>query len=285
MTIKEYIQNLNRLKQLAVDRWGGLTSLEQSVFNHSYEWLVENLNIKKGEVSIDEDLSRAMDEFLKAVVDIVSGSQGFQSNLNKFLQDLTTIQENNKKFHVTTNKFDIETAGVTDVQKVVVNEIIDQYTANGLNAHFATPLRDNVFRNILAGANMREVKEVLQNHILSGEDKSGKLGQYLDQTAQQAVDSYTGMINQQLVKEFKFTGYVISGSLIETSSLQCVEAVETSVEGYLSFKEWEGILQLARENKKAKLIPGTTIQNLPINKLHWGCRHDFTPIIVKPKKK
>lgn len=282
MSIKEYLENLERLKRLAISRWGSMTAIERDVVDGSFEWLIDNLEIKRGEVIVDEELSRIMDEFLQAVVDVVNNQPAFQSNLKIFLQDLTTIQTNNKLFHSTTNKFDINTAGVNNVQKAVVGQIIDQYTGNGLNAHFATPLKDGVFRNILAGANMRQVKQVLQAYILSGQDKSGKLGSYIDQTAMQAVDSYTGAINQQLVAEFDFTGYIISGSLIETSSKQCVYAVEKSDKefGYLSFKEWEKVLDIARNNEKAKLIAGTTIKNLPLNKLHWGCRHDFTPVII-----
>lgn len=285
MDITEYIKNLNRLKALAVDRWGNLTTLERDVVDSSFEWLVDNLEIKRGEVQIDEDLAKTMDDFLGAVVQIVNNNQGFQTRIGKFLADLNSIQNNNKTFHATTHNFNIDIAGVTDVQKAVVNEIIEQYTGNGLNAHFAAPLKDSIFRNMLAGASMNDVKQVLRDYILSGQDQSGKLGQYLDQTAQQAVDSYTGAINQALVETFKFTGYIISGSLIETSSKQCVFAVERSKNGYMTFDQWEEVLSIARNNPKAKLIEGTTIKNLPINKLHWGCRHDFTPVIKKEEVK
>jgi hypothetical protein len=281
MTITEYLEQLRRLKNLSVNRWGQLGPMEREIVEGSFEWLVDNLDIKRGEVQVDEDLTRIMDDFVKSVVEIINNNERFGSTLKGFLTDLKTIQANNVSFHATTNNFNINTAGVTEIQKAVIEEIIEQYTRNGLNTHFAQPLRDNIFRNILTGANMKQVKEVLRMYILSGQDKSGKLGRYLTQTAQHAVDTYTGAINQRLVKEFKFTGYIISGSLIETSSKQCVYAVDNSKNGYFTFEEWEKVLQMARDNEKAKLIEGTTIKNLPINKLHWGCRHDFTPIIKK----
>lgn len=280
MTIEEYIKQLNRVKGLAVSRFGVLTTIERQVFDSAYDWLVDNLEIKKGTPEIDEDLNRQMDKFLRVVVDIVNNNKLFTSKVGSFLTDLSTIQKNNKAFHATTNNFNIETAGVTSVQKIVVDEVLNQFARNGLNAGFAAPLRDAVFRNILAGASMSEVKQVLEAYIISGKDTTGKLQQYLHNTAIQAVDVYTGAINQELVKTFDFTGYIISGSLIATSSKQCIYAIETSEEGYLSFKEWEKILAIAKLNKKATLIPGTTIENLPLNKLHWGCRHDFTPIIL-----
>jgi hypothetical protein len=281
MTVEDYIENLNRLKGDAVGRFADLSATERRLVDGSFDWLIDNLKIQKGQVQPDTELTQAMNDFVGAVNSIINGDGTFNSKLTQFLSDLSKIQANNKRFHITTNKFNIETAGVSEIQKTVVNEIIDQYTGNGLNSNFTVPLRDLIYRNILGGMNMREARGVLQNYIMSGKDNSGKLSQYLNQTAQQAVDSYTGMINQQLQKEFKFTGYIISGSLIVTSSAQCVYAIQHSDSGYLSFKEWQKVLAIARANGRAPLIEGTNIANLPINKLHWGCRHDFTPIIQK----
>lgn len=285
MSVTEYIANLNRLKQLAVDNWGELTEVEREVFDSSYDWLIDHLEIKRGKIIVDEELSASMDQFLRAVVQIVNENKSYKSTLTSFLSNLSDIQKNNIAFHATTNNFNIDTAGVREAQKTVVEEILNQYLDNGLNSHFAAPLRDGVFRNILAGANMKQVREVLRNYILGGQDQSGKLSQYLNQTAQQAVDSYQGVINQKLAATFTFTGYIISGSLIETSSKQCVYAVDHSNHGYLSYKDWETVLQIARDNPKAKLIPGTNIQNLPLNRLHYACRHDFSPTIFKEKNK
>lgn len=290
MTVIEYIQTLNKLKQQSFDRWKNLNSLEREVIEGSFDWLVDNLEIKRGEIQPTEELAEAMDRFVDAVVGILNGNKNYQGKLNLFLADLQQIKKNTERFHASTNRLNIDTLGVTRIQKAVTGEIIDQYLGNGLNAHFATPLREGIYRQILLGANMRDIKQALNAHILSGKDESGKLHRYLTQTAQQAADSYTGAINQQLKKDFKvFTGYVISGSLIATSSKQCVQAIETGENGYLTFKEWERILEVAMNNPKAKLIEGTTIDNLPLNKLHWGCRHDFTPIVkagkVKPQER
>lgn len=282
MTVLEYIQQLNRAKQTASDRFSGLSVLERAVVEGSYEWLIDNLDLQRGNVVVNDDLTETMNRFLDAVVGIINENNNFKGKVSSFLSDLSTIQANNKKFHSTFNHLDIEKAGVTTVQKAVVEEVLQQFAGNGLNAGFVTPLRDGIFHNILLGSSIKDVKQVLQTYIISGEDTTGKLQSYLHNTAIQAVDTYTGAINQKLVQEFTFTGYIISGSLINTSSVQCIKAVEESDKtgGYLPFSEWKKILEIARHNKKAKLIEGTTIETLPLNKLHWGCRHDFTPVIM-----
>lgn len=282
MSISEYIDNLRRLKKLAVDRWGNLTQTESAIVEGSFEWLVENLELKEGIVVPDEKLAAKMDEFLSAVKEIIQKDKNFRSKIKDFVSDLGRIKNNIRDFHSAFHGLNIETVlAVTNVQQAVVSEVLNQYLDNGLNVHFVAPLREAIFRNILVGANLREVRQRLKEYVLSGQDGSGKFQRYVHNTAIQAVDTYTGAINKKLVETFKFTGYIISGSLIETSSEQCIYAVENSKGGYLTMKEWEEVLEIARNNERAKLIKGTTLENLPLNRLHWGCRHDFTPTIRK----
>lgn len=282
MSILDYIRNLNRAKQKAVDRFSGLSALELTVVNGAYEWLIDNLDLRKGTVVVDEDLTDTMNRFVAAVQGLINENRLFTGRVSSFLTDLETINRNNEVFHRTFNNLDIRRAGVTNVQEAVIAEALEQYSGNGLNRGFVVPLRDGVFHNILLGASIKDVRQVLETYIISGRDETGKLGRYLHNTAIQAVDTYTGAINQRLVQEYTFTGFIISGSLITTSSAQCVKAVTDAKAhgGYLPFSEWEKILALARVNKKARLIEGTTVKTLPLNKLHWACRHDFTPVIM-----
>lgn len=280
MTLKEYIRELDKRKQLAVDRFGNLTQLETQIVNSSFNWLLDNLDTAKGKIVITDDIDKQMNDFVNAVVKIVNNNDLFKTNFQNYLSDISVIGKNLKSFHSTTNNLDLEKSGLTEVQKGVTNLIIDEFTDSGLNTNFAQPLKDIITRNIVAGMSLREAKGQLQTYILSGKDQSGKLGQYLLQTAQQGVDSYTGAINTKLQDTFTFSGFIISGSLIKTSSKQCKYAVEhANGIGFLSNADWEKILKMAKENKAAKLPEGTTLKNLPIRKLHWGCRHEFTPVI------
>lgn len=282
MTIKEYIKKLEEGKALAVNSFGNLTVIERQVVDLSFEWLIENIPLKTGNFEVTENISAQMNDFVNAVLRIVDNNGEYQNQLINYLTNITTIGYNITQFQSTSNNIDLKKAGLTPIQNGVVSEIINAFTENGLNAGFVQPLRDLVFRNLLAGMSVREAKTYLNDYILSGKDTTGKLARYVTQTAQQGVDSYTGAIHTKLANTFKFTGYIISGSLIETSSEQCVYAVRhADATGYLSNKEWNKILEIAKDNKKARLIDGTDLTNLDQNKLHWGCRHTFTPSIKK----
>ncbi len=281
ITPKEYIKQLEKSKNLAVDRFGNLTSLEHDVIDSSFEWLVSNLKIERGEFVVTDDLNQLMNQFVNAVIETVHNNATYQNSVSKYLFDLTQITTNVAKFQNEFNDISPKDVDIKPVQKALINETIDQFTENGLNANFVQPLRDLIFRNVAAGINLKDAKAFLQDYILSGKDKTGKLSRYVQQTAQQGVDSYAGAINTQLMKAVDFTGMIISGSLIETSSKQCVHAIELAKKqnGYLSNDQLEMLMKEARDNKKAPLIDGTDLENLPINKFHWGCRHEFTPII------
>jgi hypothetical protein len=131
MTLAEYISELKRLKQLAVDRWGTLTTIERQIVDGSFEWLVDNLEIKKGKIQVNEDLPASMDNFVAAVVDIINSNQGFNTKLGSFLSDLQTIQKNNILFHATTNNFNIETAGLRMFKKLLLKKSLTNTRRTG----------------------------------------------------------------------------------------------------------------------------------------------------------
>ncbi len=279
--IEEYIKELNRLKGLAVDRFGNLTAIEKNVLDGSFEWLLENLKFEKGVAVVEPDLNAIMNDFVNKVIEIINTDKGYQTKLTSYLSDLKTIGKNVKEFHSDFNKIDPDKAGFTDAQKALTGIIIDQYTENGLNTHFAQPLKETISRNVVAGMNQKQARQYLEDYIISGKDKSGKLSSYLNQTAIQAVDSYSGGLNVKIMQTFEFTGFTMSGSIIATSSPQCREGIKESKNGYLTNAQMQKIIDDALANPKSGIIEKTTLKNLPINKLHWGCRHEFTPTIKK----
>ncbi len=278
--IQAYLDELLFQQGLAIDRFGNLTAIEKDIVNSSFSWLVNNLDIKKGMFVVTEDLPALLNQFVDTITGTLLSNKSYEKNLSNYLSDLDIIGKNIKDFQISFNGVDYEKAGIKQVQKAVIDTTIDQYTENGLNTHFAQPLKDLIYRNVLTGLDVPQAKQYLNEYILSGKDQSGKLGQYLTQTAQQGVDSYTGAINTKLAQTFDYTGYIISGSIIKTSSTQCKYAIDHSKNGYLTNEDWQKVFAIARENKKAPLIEGTNLNNLDINKLHWGCRHLFTPVII-----
>jgi hypothetical protein len=70
----------------------------------------------------------------------------------------------------------------------------------------------------------------------------------------------------------------MTGSLIDNSSPQCRFAIN-ELKGKITKENWNQVKDHA--TKRFPLIDGTTFENLPLNRLHWGCRHSFYPIMIK----
>lgn len=280
--INEYTESLERLKKASVAGFDNLSDVERYMVEQGVLWLAENMNFDKDkQITVTPELIHLLTEFARHLAETLTVNERYQTILNDYLSNVDVIGRNLEEFHTDLNNLNIEKAGLKPIQETVINGLIDAYTENGLNINFAQPLKDIIYRNVLAGMNLTQARGYLEDYILSNQDQSGKLAQYLQQTAQIGVDAYTGAINSTLYEKFKFTGFIMSGSLIETSSKQCVMGITEAKKagGYLTNTQIDDLLKVARENKKAPLIEGTTRANLDINKFHWGCRHEFTPFI------
>ena len=281
MTPEEYIKKLNELKakgeRASVHQ---LKDIEQQIVDIIRDFVDEKIDTKDGKIVPNDKAKKALNDFSDTVTKAVTELSDYKGNVGQFLKNFKDIGSLMTEFQEG-NGVNVKQARLGPVQEIVTNEIINRYSENGLNKHFVQPLRQLLYQNITSGTNKKEAMAKLKDYIASGQDKSGKLGRYLEQTAQQAVDSYTGAINTRIMQTFSIDTYIMSGSLIDTSSKQCKYAIN-ELEGIIDRKDWPKLKTMAEQDG---LIEGTTFDNLPINKLHWGCRHEFTPITLTEQQR
>lgn len=275
MTWEEYIKKLEEIRQRAersvINR---SESLEKIAYQLLSDYVDENFNTQGGRFVIDERVLLSLNNFADQYLGAFTQSQQYQGAVSQYLKNLDDIQELMDRFQ-RSKGLDLRQAKLGAVHEVVVNEIINRYSENGLNPGFVQPMRDLLFNNITGGLSKTEAMSQLREFIQGGKDTSGKLNRYLEQTAQQGVDSYTGAINTRIMQTFDITTMIVSGSLIATSSVQC-RFVINELNGIIDREDWPEVESIAGD----ELIPGTTFDNLPFNKLHWGCRHEFTPAVL-----
>lgn len=281
MTFQEYIKKLNALKEGAGrDIIAKLPAIEKQAYQLLLDFLDENVDTKDGKFVANEKAVAALQNFTDVYLAALTELSDYRGSVSSYLKNFKDLSTLINEFQASQgNNFEKGRLGPT--QELVVNELINRYTENGLNAGFVQPLRELLFNNITGGLNKREAIEQLRAYIEGGRDESGILGRYIEQTAQQGVDSYTGAINTKIMEGFKIDTFIMSGSLIATSSPQCRFVIE-DLGGILDRKDWAKAKKIAQDNG---LIKGTTFDNLPINKFHWGCRHEFTPVTLTPKQR
>jgi hypothetical protein len=232
-------------------------------------------DFKAGKFVVEANFIKQLNKLTVQVLDLLQSEPKFTGPVSQFVKRLTPVSEAITDFQKSTN--DIKVPAYETAKKVVIDEIIDKMLDNGLNAEFVQPLRDIVYQNATTGISLKDAKIQIKEFISGGGDKSGKLGSYLEQTAQQGVDAYSGAINKRLLETFDYDALLMTGSLIDNSSPQCRYVVE-ELGGKISESDWPKVKEIAEKNG---LIDGTTFDNLPQNRLHWGCRHSFYPIINK----
>lgn len=237
--------------------------------------LEETFDFKAGKIIADEDFVKLLNNLTVDVINLLQATPKFTGPVSQFVKRMPAISEAITDFQ---KSMGITVPAFETSKKIVIDEILEQMTGNGLNQHFAQPLRDLIYQNATSGLTMKETREQIKAYIKGGKDKSGKLGSYIEQTSTQAVDSYSGIINKKLLETFDYDGLLITGSLIDNSSPQCRYAIE-KLGGKITRDNWNDIEAIGK--KQSGWLPGTNFDNLPLNRLHWGCRHSFFPIKIK----
>lgn len=275
-----YAKDIEQAKQQAID---ALNSHADEMSSTAYDILLdqieETFDIKAGKIVADRDFIKKLNQITVSFLELLQTAPKFSGPVSQFVRRFNNISDAISTFQTEVNG--IAVPAFETAKKIVIDETIEQMLGNGLNQNFAQPLRELIYQNVTSGLTMKQVRQQIKEYISGGKDVSGKLGRYIDQTAIQATDAYSGAINQKLLETFDYDAQLITGSLIDTSSPQCRYAIKI-LEGKITRENWKDVEAIA---KKHGLIEGTTFDNLPVNLLHHGCRHGFYPIILKTNKK
>lgn len=270
---------IDKAKKKAVDALNArIDSMGTAAYTILLQAIESNFNINQGKIQPGKAFIKQLNKLTVDVLDLIQSEPKFTGPVSQFVKRMAPISEAITDFQKSTNGINVpafETA-----KNIVLDEIVNKMLDNGLNQNFVQPLRDLLYQNATQGLSLKEAKTQLKDYIQGGKDQSGKLGSYLEQTAQQAVDSYSGIINTKLVETFKYDGYLVTGTLIDNSSPQCRYMIE-DLGGKITKEDWPKIQEIGR---KHGLTDKTTWENLPLLKAHFNCRHGYYPYLTKPKK-
>lgn len=239
------------------------------------EAIANEFDFSDGKIVISSNFSNRLDRLANTILQELQDSPKFTGPISKFIKRFPEVSNEISKFQQSRNA--IKVPAFEAAKKVVIDEILNQMLDNGLNQNFVQPLRDLIYRNASTGLSLSQAKEQLKQYIAGGKDQSGKLKSYLEQTAQQGVDLYSGAINKKLMETYNYDAYLITGTIIDNSSPQCRYCIE-ELKRTIKRSDWPTVKDKA--TKRFPLVKGTTFENLSITLLHWGCRHGFYPIML-----
>lgn len=248
---------------------GDEPKFQKLVLEKLFDWVGDNIETQKGRLILSKNNSRYLNRFSTAFNNSVTDSPSFTGMVTRYVKSVQDIEKT--IFDFQEGQFlDRETVQLGAERRLIFDEIAREFEDSGMQKWFTQPLRNAIYRAVASEISLSDLKNELRDTV------TGNAARYIESIGQMGIDAYTGMVNKKLMETFKFTALLMSGSLIETSTPQCVYGIN-ELNGILRPKDWPKLKGLAEDNG---LIPGTDFNNLPFNKLHWGCRHTFTPTII-----
>jgi hypothetical protein len=272
----DYIKKVQRLtKELESTKL--LDNLSKDTSDFVKKYLDKGINISKGQVVIDNELRVTLLKLNNELNKYLNTNDVLGEYGNLVTNNLAVIGSLMEDFHATQER------GYTDKTLKIKNQIVvDDFIQNvkGLNEAFVEPVRKAAVDNILNGKSYSDILKDMNEQIVGTGDKDGLMKRHLKTNARMAASAYEGAANQSFWNRYKdkITHVGVEGTLIETSAPQCVLSVQ-DYKGKVPINIFKNeVLPLAKKNG---LIEDTDINNVWTNRLHWGCRHNFVPLIIK----
>ncbi len=268
-TQRQQAQQIDKAKEQVAN-----ISIDEGALNSIvFDALETSFDITSGVIKVGVNFIRQLNVFVNTIAAALRIEPKFTGAVSEFVKRIPEVKDAIDQFQSSQG---INLPPENLAAKLIEEQFKEELLRRGLNKNFIQPLRDLIYRDALSGGlTLKDAKASIRDYVGSGQDKSGKLHRYVQQTAQQAVDAYSGIVSMNLMEKFKYDGLLMTGSLIDTSTPQCRYAIN-QLGGIITRKD---IPKLEKIGKNYGWIEGTNFDNLPVNQLHWGCRHSFYPFV------
>lgn len=223
--------------------------------------------------AMNESAVTAMDKYIQGVlVDL-----GLNKDISDFVRTFDDAQAYTLGIQKTVNGIIAPTQILTKWREYAIRTTVDSLIGNGLNANFATPIRNALGKAVYADGSLTDVLREVRAIATTTPDKDGKLLSYYTQVSRDAVGQYAGNVNRIVAKQYGLDAIEYVGSLVRDSREQCIR--------------WVGMEQILMinlqkeidwaESNGSGLIPGTNPDNFIVNRGGYNCRHEAIPTRAK----
>jgi hypothetical protein len=255
------------------DLLGDFQNIEKKIFE-AVKKKINTMNIEGGKILFDETNTAIVNE-IDSVIQKALQSSNYPSQVNDFLRSFETIKQFNFDAQKSVN--DISEKELSDlinpIQKANVEQTLDGLTGTGVSTNFIQPVREGIFKNIVAGTSISDMETYLTNYIISNPERMSGLKRYVTQVSRDSLNQFDGQVNSNIAEKFGLDAFRYVGSLIEDSRPQCVRWVGKNV---LLLDQLQSEINWANNNGTG-MIPGTTPNNFAVFRGGYNCRHSAIP--------
>ena len=252
--------------------FNSLSAVEQQIFKAVWAQ-AQKMNQDGGNVLFDEENIDTVNKIQKTIQTALQSSS-YPKDVKEYLRSFENIKRFNLQANESVNELDPKEveALVNPVQKAVVNQTLEGLTGSGVDTNFIQPVKEGIFKNVVAGSTMADLEKTLRQLIISGDIES-KLKRYVTQVSRDALNQFDGQVNSAIANEFGLDAYRYVGSLIEDSRAQCIRWAGKQV---LLKEDLQKEIAWATSNGTG-MIAGTTPDNFATFRGGYNCRHSAIP--------
>lgn len=253
--------------------------------------LIDNLDTRGG-VFTNATLSNAELLEMQDAIRKALKSSGYAKESEIFLQDLGKITINSN-IVLNDEGYRFPEVALTDLEKKWQTLTSESLLNSGIRNEFEMPILKILNENISYGNSINEAKKTLQEFIVGGGDKTGKLQSYLTVTARDSIGQLQGQQMQAVAIANGYEGISYTGGLLTDSRGQCYRWIK-ELKGFIPKEQLQAEIDLAVKYGKEKkivdghkyggMIKGTNTDNFFLRRGGWGCIHTASPKRKAPKK-
>lgn len=280
------VPNLVNMKDAKIDLadeqlLDGFDEIENSIYN-GVDAQLNQFEQKEGKVLFN-DFNLLLVAGLAAYIINSIQNSNYPESVRRYLQNFDAVEDLNLKIHHYQSDIDLKKLlGVVDgLKSASVAQTTRDLTGTGVETEFIKPLTELIYRNVVSGASLTDLKKSVEEFIKGTEDKNGVFRKYVSRMSRDALYQYDGLLNSRIADAFGMDGFLYLGTLIQDSRPQCVRWVGMRL---LAKKDMPAELRYA-ENYGSGLIPGTTADNFSIYRGGYNCRHTALPVKLTPELK
>jgi hypothetical protein len=214
---------------------------------------------------------------------IVKQLQGWGGNVKEYLRNFETIKQFNFDAQKSVNDLsqkELEDL-VNPIQKALTQQTIDGLTGSGVNSQFIEPVKQGIFKNLVAGSTISDLENALRTWTTTTQAGNSLLRRYVTQVSRDALNQFDGQVNSAIAQEFELDAFRYVGSLIDDSRPQCIR---WAGRGVVLKEQLEEEISWAFSNGTG-MIPGTNKETFATFRGGYNCRHSAIPFKMTPSMK
>lgn len=266
-----------KISNIATDNFN-IKDIEKLLLNEILGNVRKGLNTSNNKVTgLTKSAGRMVSDSIRALYD----TNQYKNSLASLLSDVQGLGVSKLGVYAG-DGLNVAISDLSEAQSVAYDSLLDSLNESGLNQRFNQPIRQLIYQNVRDGSSQTMLEKAIRSFVLTEKGSKSELNRYINSVSIQSADAYSSAIDQEVYTRYRtrITDIRVVGSLIDTSSRQCRRAVlvynrEIPID---KLDEWIGY---AKENGGALTLNSSNLSSL---KAHYGCRHQFVPVILNKEK-